>query len=124
MFIPQAPTAWSQGQSHGLPAVVPAGSPGQVVSNVVATLGQSRGAVGLISSQAGQLTVTRYADGAGLVPLPAGIPNPVTVAIVAATAISVSWADDTPAGSIQVTVTNTNGSVAANLTNVTVNIQP
>lgn len=124
MLIPQAPTAWSQGQSHGLPAQVPAGSPGSVTSNVINTNGLNKGAVGLKSDQAGNLTVQRYADGAGQIPLPAGVNGAPTVAIVANTPIAVTWADDTPTGSIVVTVTNTNGSTAANLTNVTVNLEP
>jgi hypothetical protein len=124
MFIPAAPTFWSQGQSHGLPAVVPAGSPGTVISNVINTNGMNRGAVGLSSSQAGNLTVQRYADGAGQIPLPAVVNGAPTVAIVANTPIAVTWADTTPTGSIVITVTNTNGSTAAALTNLTVNLQP
>jgi hypothetical protein len=124
MLIPSAPTFWSQGQSHGLPAAIPAGSPGTITSNVINTNGLNRGAVGLVSNQNGNLTVTRYADGAGQIPLAAGIPNPVTVAIVASTPIAVSWSDGTPTGSIAITVTNSNSSAPAALANVSVNLQP
>jgi hypothetical protein len=124
MFVPQAPTGWSQGQSHGLPAVIPAGSPGQIVSNVINTFGLNKGAVGLQSTQAGNLTVQRYADAAGQIPLPAVVNGAPTVAIVANTPICVTWADGTPTGSIQITITNSSGSTAANLTNLTVNLGP
>jgi hypothetical protein len=124
MLIPAAPTFWSQGQSHGLPAAVPAGSPGSVTSNVINTNGLNKGAVGLASTQAGNLTVQRYADGAGQIPLPAAVNGAPTVAIVANTPIAVTWADGTPTGSIVITVTNSSGSTAANLTNLTVNLEP
>lgn len=80
--------------------------------------------MGLTSSQAGNLTVQRYADGAGQIPLPAGVNGAPTVAIVANTPVSVSWADGTPTGSIAITVTNSSGSTAANVSNITVNFEP
>jgi hypothetical protein len=118
MLIPQAPSYYSQGQSHGLPAQIPAS--GNAVSNTINTNGLTHGSVGLKSTQAGNLSVQRYADAAGVVPLSTA----VSVAILANTPVSVGWSDGLPCGSIIVTVTNSSGTTAANLTNVTVDLSP
>lgn len=99
--------------SIGLPAAIAAGATGN--SNVLRTNGQTKGAVGLESSHAGTLNVQRYVDANGVIPLGAVI----TVAVVAATPVAVSWADGIPSGSIVVSFVNSAGAVA-NITNVAV----
>lgn len=127
MLLPlNAAAYWSQGQYVGFPATgtppvstIPAN--GSVVSNVINTNGQSRGSVCLQSTAAGVLTVTLYADSAGMCPLAGG--SPAAQALTANTAATVGWATEIPCGSIKVTVTNTTGAVAT-LTNIAVNLQP
>ena len=102
----------------GFPSTAP-GS-GTVTSSAVVTNGFTRGTVGLQSTQAGTLTVQRYVDGAGLVPVNSPA---ITVAIVANTPNSVGWADGLPCGSIIVSFTNGSGSTAT-LSNFVVNLTP
>lgn len=91
-----------------------------VNSNVVITNGMTRGTVGLLSDQAGTLSVKRYVDGAGLVPV--NSPT-ITIAVGANTPNSVGWADGLPCGSIIVTFVNGSGTTA-NLSNFVVNLTP
>ena len=101
----------------GLSTPVAAGATGN--SNVIPTNGQTRGAVGLQSSHAGTLNVQRYVDAKGVIPLGAVI----TTAVVAATPISVNWADGIPSGSLVMSFVNSSGAVA-NLTDITVLLSP
>lgn len=95
----------------GLNAVVPAS--GQLQSAVLPSGGYQKIAVGLTSSQTGNLTLQRFLDAAGAVKQGAAI----TAALTAATAAVVNANDGLPFASYQVTVSNTGGS-NANLTGV------
>jgi hypothetical protein len=96
----------------GLTANVPAS--GQLQSSVLMSNGWKFVAVGMKSTQAGALTVQRYLDAAGTIPVGA----PVTASLVANTAQYVfAGGDNVPFLSYQVTVTNTSGT-AATLSNV------
>lgn len=88
-------------------------------SAAINTQGLTRGTVGLQSDHAGTLNVQRYADVAGVVPVGAVL----TVAVVAATPITVGWADGLPSGSFTVQFVNSAGA-SANLTNVTAYLSP
>lgn len=88
-------------------------------SLLVNTQGQFKGSAGLVSDHAGTLSVQRYADAAGLVPLGAAL----TQALVATVGNSVAWSDGLPCGSIIVSFINGAGAVA-NLTSITVNLGP
>lgn len=90
----------------GLATTVPNG--GSVQSSVMPSNGWQKGAVGLKSTQAGNLTVQRYLDAAGTIPVGAAI----TAALSANTAGYVSWNDGLVFGSFQVTVSNSGGSNA------------
>lgn len=109
MLVPSA--------SIGLVTPVPATT--QHNSKVILTGGLNKGSAGLASSQAGTLSVQRYVDPAGLVPLGAAL----TVAVVANTPVSVGWSDGLPSSSIVMSFNNTSGS-AANLTDVVVDLAP
>lgn len=89
--------------------------PGSYVSGVIAANGFKTIAVGATLSQTGTITIQRYLDAAGLIPVGAAI----TAALVAATP---NWAvstDSTPFLSFQVTIANTSGSLG-NLTNTAI----
>lgn len=90
-----------------------------VSSSVFSILGWPNGAVGVTSTQAGTLTVQRYLDAAGTLPLGAVI----TASLTANTAASVSWADGLPAQSIKITVSNSSASAAATISGVVVIVQ-
>jgi hypothetical protein len=92
---------------------------GNVTSGIIDSTGFQNLTVGLISSQAGELTVQRYADTAGLIPVGAAI----TASLSAATAAAVYANDDIPWQSFTINVTNTSGSTAANITDLTVVLQ-
>ena len=102
--------------AHNLVGPVPNG--GNILSPVIPAPGWQKGAVGLTSTQAGQISVQRYIDAAGTVPVGA----PLTAALVATVANWVSWQDGVPYGSFRITVTNTGGAPAT-LTNVAVLLQ-
>lgn len=97
----------------GLASTVASGATAN--SNVIRTLGQNKGSVGLTSSHAGTLSVQRYVDANAITPLSTAL----TVAVVAGTPVSVGWADGLPSGSIVVSFVNSAGAVAT-LTNVSV----
>ena len=86
---------------------------GTWTSNLLPTDGFKVIAVGVTSSQAGVLSVQRYLDTAGLV----AQGPPITQAITAATPAVVNANDNAPAQSFKITITNTNGSSAATITN-------
>lgn len=102
---------------HGLAAPVPIS--GNIKSAIVPTYGWQKGGVGLKSTQAGEISVQRYLDQAGNVPVGAA----VTAALTANQAAAATWSDGLPFGSLQVTVTNTSASAAADLSDVTVLLQ-
>jgi hypothetical protein len=112
MLIPQAPTFYSQGQSHGLPAQVAANATAN--SNVINTNGLTKGSAGLVSDHAGTLQVQRYVDANGQVALGALITDNTSP-------YSVAWSDGLPCGSIVVSFVNTAGAVA-NLSNIAINL--
>ena len=97
----------------GLNVAVP--ESGQVQSGVLVSNGWKFFALGLKSTQAGAISIQRFLDTAGAVPIGA----PVTAALTAGTAqfASIGTADQLPFMSFQVTVTNT-GTSAATLSNV------
>jgi hypothetical protein len=97
----------------GLTAQVPAS--GQLASPVILSNGWKLFALGLTSTQAGTVSVQRFLDTAGTVPIGAG----VSAALTAATAqsLSIGTADTIPFQSFQVTVTNSSAT-AATLSNV------
>ncbi len=101
---------------HGLPATVPAGS--NVTSQPIYSDGMQLGAVGVTSSQAGNITVQRYLDHAGLIKQGAAL----TQAITANTAGVLNITDGNPFASFTVNISNSGGS-AANLTNVGILLQ-
>lgn len=101
------------------PISTPVGAGLTGTSGVINSQGLGKGAVGLQSDHAGTLNVQRYIDAAGVIPLGAVI----TVAVVAATPVGVSWADGLPAGSIVVSFVNSAGAVA-NLTNQAIQLAP
>jgi hypothetical protein len=109
MLIPSA--------TIGLATPVADGATG--VSNVINTQGLNKGSAGLISSHAGTLSVQRYSDAQGLIPVGAAL----TVALVATVGNAVGWSDGLPIGSIQMSLINGAGA-AANLTSITVNLGP
>jgi hypothetical protein len=116
VLIPNSPNGITN-QAVGLATQVPAD--GTELSNIVRTQGLTFGAFGLTSDQAGSLSVQRYLDANGQIPLG----SPLTATLTAAVANSVSWTDGLPAVSLQITVTNSAGS-AANLSNITLNLLP
>ncbi len=96
----------------GLNASVPAS--GSLSGNVIVSNGWKSFAVGLKSTQAGQISVQRFLDLAGTVPQGAA----VTAALTANTAgYATVGTDGLPFASVQVTVTNS-GASAATLSNV------
>jgi hypothetical protein len=104
------------------PALTPANPvpiSGTAVSAAINTQGQARGSVGMLSDHAGTLSVQRYVDGAGVVPLGAAL----SIALVAATPNAVGWSDGLPCGSIVISFINSAGAVA-NLSNITLNLAP
>ncbi len=101
---------------HGIAASIPAN--GNIKSNVIPSNGWQKGAIGISSTEAGNLSAQRYVDQAGTIPIGAVI----TAAITANTPLAISWSDGLPYGSFQVTVTNTTG-VVANLSDVVVLMQ-
>ena len=102
---------------HGIAG--PIAASGNVKSNVIRTLGWQKGGIGLVSTQAGQISIQRYLDQAGTILVGAAI----TQALTANTAASATWSDGLPCGSVQITVTNSSGSTAATLSSITVLLQ-
>lgn len=91
----------------GLNGTVPAG--GNLPGNVLVSNGWKLFAVGLTSTQAGQISIQRFLDLAGTIPQGA----PVTAALTAATAAYATvGTDGLPFASLQVTVSNSGGSAA------------
>lgn len=93
-----------------LPTTIAAG--GQWQSAILPADGFKALAVGVTSSQAGDLSVQRFIDTAGAVLQGTSTTQPLT----AGAAGTVSIADGAPFASFQITITNT-GSLAATVTN-------
>jgi hypothetical protein len=104
MFLPQA--------LIGLATPVAAGATGN--SLVINCQGLFNGSVGLSSDHAGTLSVQRYVDALGVIPLGPALTD-------ATSPYSVNWADGFASGSIVVSFINSAGAVA-NLSNITVNL--
>ena len=81
---------------HGIAITVPNG--GNVQSNVLITAGYKAIAVGVKSTQAGQISIQRFLDEAGTIPQGA----PVTAALVGGTAQVANVNDGAPFASFQV----------------------
>src|ERR1700735_100306 len=96
---------------HGLASTVPAS--GNVVSNLLLSGGYKTLAVGVTSTQVGQIQVRRSLDDAGLVKQGAA----VTASLTANTAQVCNVTDGNPFASYTVTITNSGGSTAT-LTNL------
>lgn len=113
--VSQAPPLQIQVPSavHGIVASVPAS--GNVQSSLINTDGWPKAAIGVTSSQAGQIEVQRYLDDAGLVPQGAAL----TAALTAATAGVLNITDGVPFAAMKVMITNT-GASAATLTNLAI----
>ena len=94
---------------HGIVTPVPGN--GNSVSNVIESYGYPGLTVGVTSDQAGQISVQRYADRAGTIPVGAA----VTASLTANTAASASVADGKPFQSFTVTISDSSGT-PANLT--------
>lgn len=101
---------------HGLASTVAAS--GNTTSNLIPSDGFQIGAVGVTSSQAGQIIVQRYLDDAGQVKQGAAL----TASLVANTAQVLNITDGNPFASFTVEITNTGGSTA-NLTNLAILLQ-
>lgn len=91
-----------------LPTTGTIAAAGSYQSQAVIGAGYSKLVLGCKSSQAGVITVQRFVDEAGLVPLGA----PVTATLVAATAQWLSIVDGLPFGSFSFSISNTGGSPA------------
>jgi len=81
---------------------------GNVVSNAIITNGLKNFTFGITSSQNGSVSIQRYADQLGTIPVGAAITGSVT----AATATDVHSTDSIPYQSMIITVNNTGGSTA------------
>lgn len=90
----------------GLPTTATTGA--TVTGSAIPTNGWQKGAVGLTSDHPGTLSVQRYLDAGCTIPLGAAI----TVAVVAATAVGVSWQDGVPIGGVKVSFINSAGATA------------
>jgi hypothetical protein len=93
---------------HALPATVAAS--GNVTSNLIFSDGMKTAAIGVTSSQTGNITVQRYLDDAG------------TIKQGAALTAALNITDGNPFASFTVNISNTGGSTA-NLTNVGILLQ-
>ncbi len=100
----------------GLAAVAGAGA--TINSNVIPSYGWQKGGVGMLSDQAVTLTVQRYLDAAGQIPVGAAITGNLSANVAG----SVSWSDGIPYGSFQVSVHNAGGT-PANLSKVLALVQ-
>lgn len=101
---------------HGIVSSIP--TSGRIESNVIPSLGWQSGAVGLQSDQAGQLSVQRYLDQAGTIP----VGEAIEASLIANMPGSVAWNDATPFGSFVVTIANS-GSETAELNDLIVLLQ-
>lgn len=89
----------------GFPATIAAGA---TVNFTFPTVNQNAFAAGVKMDQAGNLTIQRYLDSAGLIPIGAA----VTVGVVANVAVTVNVADGVPCNFIKLSIQNTSGVVA------------
>ena len=101
------------------PGLSPSGAPGATIaasssyqSGVIPSNGFKAIGIGVLSSQAGAITIQRYLDAAGLVPVGA----PVTASITASTAQWCTVNDGTPFRSFKFQISNS-GTSAANISN-------
>jgi hypothetical protein len=104
-------SAWAGLSASGPPAATIAAS-SSYQSGVIPSNGFKAIGIGVTSSQAGTITIQRYLDAAGLVPVGAAI----TASITATTAQWATVNDGTPFRSFKFSVSNS-GTSAANITN-------
>lgn len=95
------------------PAPATIAAAGTWVSGVIPSDGYKALAVGATLSQAGSISIQRYLDVAGLIPVGA----PITAALVASTPNAATVNDGVAYAAFQITITNSGGSTG-NLTNV------
>ena len=101
---------------HGINIANPIPHGGSASSEAIPSNGWQKIAVGVTSSKGGALSIQRYLDVAGTIPVGAAI----STTLVAATANSVTATDGVPFLSFIVTITNTDGSAAATLSDLAV----
>lgn len=92
-------------------------STGVIVSN-----GYQIVAVGVTSSQAGAVTIQRFLDRAGTVPVTATLSTPIVAATPLVVVVN-AFNDHLPFASFILTISNTSGSTIANITNYAVLLQ-
>lgn len=97
---------------HGLAGSIAAS--GNKVSNAIPSDGYQNFTLGIASSQAGSVSIQRYLDAAGTI----AQGSPTTGTLVAGTPLVVGVADALIYQSFIITVTNSSGTTAANLSNV------
>lgn len=120
-FAPYA--RWSVEQApvpattHNLPATIAAS--GSVQSSLIVTEGFTLISAGVTSTQAGTMSIQRYLDAGGTVPQGTAI----SVNLTANTAANLDVLDGKPFASFMLTVTNSNGSNAATLSNFALLLQ-
>ena len=107
-----SPSGWQF--SAAPPTAVPAtiAKSASYTSGIIACQGYNAIAVSANIDQAGSLSLQRYIDAAGTIP----IGTPITQALTSTVLGTVFANDGQPWSSFQVTVTNSSGSTAANLT--------
>lgn len=101
--------------SPSITGTVPASivASGSFTSSLIASNGCTAIGLGVLSTQAGTLSIQRYIDTAGLVPQGAAI----SVTLSASVAGSVNANDDAPHQSFKFTITNSSGTTAATISN-------
>jgi hypothetical protein len=110
----QGPTMFISAAAIGL--LTPVAISATNSSLVINTQGLSKGSVGIVSDHLGTLSVQRYVDAGGVLPVGAAITDNTSP-------YAVSWVDGIPCGSIVVSFINTAGAVA-NLSSIAVNLAP
>jgi hypothetical protein len=110
--VAQADLSTWAGLSAAGPPAATLGAAGTYQSGVIPAPGWKGIAIGVKSSQTGAITIQRFMDKAGLVPVGA----PITASLVANTANWVNVDDGVPYQSFSFSITNTGGATA-NLSN-------
>jgi hypothetical protein len=103
--------------THNLPASVPAS--GSVQTSLIVTEGYSLISAGVTASQNGAMSIQRYLDAGGTVPQGGAL----SVALTANSSANLDILDGKPFASFILTITNTNGGSASNLSNFALLLQ-
>jgi hypothetical protein len=104
------------------PALTSIAISGTYTTGVVVSNGYQIIAVGVTSSQAGTVTIQRFLDRAGTVPVTTTLSTPVVAATPLVVVVN-AFNDHLPFASFIITVTNSSGSTVANITNFAVLLQ-